>query len=276
MSAYFWWRGRFFEPAERLSILDIVNFGTLDLRLASILWMIMERRASVLVVAGPNMAGKSTLLSALLDFLRPEVSQIHLDGEAEDFSFLERAVPTNTYMVASEINRYGFYLWGKEARRVFELLSHGYALGSTMHARTVEEAVGILHFALGLPLSLIVNLDAVITLRMIGSWRNATEPKRLVQTVGLIGPGKGGLSIEVIVSRSSVGRELDYVSERELYATLAKRFRIKYDQVAPEIRLKERFLADLLTKNVHSHDEIRAAIVEFYRGRPSQGGYLLK
>ena len=274
MSAYYRWIERFFEPAERLSILDIVNFGTLDLRLASILWMMMERRASVLVVAGPNMAGKSTLLSALLDFLRPEVSQIYLDGVAEEFTFLERAVPTNTYMVASEINMYGFYLWGKEARKVFELLSHGYALGSTMHARTVVEAVGILHFALGLPLSLIVNLDAVITLRMIGSWRYDTEPKRLVHTVGLIGPGKDGLSIEVIASRSSVGSELDYVSERKLYATLAKRLKIKYDQVAPEIRLKERFLADLLKNNVHSRDEFREAIVEFYRGRPSRDGYL--
>ena len=143
-----------------------------------------------------------------------------------------------------------------------------------LYVVSVEEAVGILHFALGLPLSLIVNLDAVITLRMTGSWRYDTEPKRLVQTVGLIGPGKDGLSIEVIVSRSSVGSELDYVSERKLYATLAKRLKIKYDQVAPEIRLKERFLADLLKNNVHSRDEFREAIVEFYRGRPSRDGYL--
>lgn len=269
MSAYHWWRGRFFEPAERLSILDLVNFGTLDLRLASILWLIMERRASVLVVAGPNMAGKSTFLNALLDFLRPEVRQIHLDGEAENFRFLERAVPANTYMVASEINWYGFYLWGREVRRAFELVSHGYALGTTMHARTAEEAVGILHYELGLPLSLIVNLNAVITLRILGSWRNATEPKRLVQTVGLIGPGKGGLSIQVIAARSSVGGQLDYASEGELYAALAERFKIKYDQIAPEIRLRERFLTDLLTKNRHSHDDLRKAVVEFYRGRPS-------
>lgn len=269
MSAYYWWRGRFFEPAERLSILDLVIFGTLDLRLASILWLIMELRASVLVVAGPSMAGKSTLLNVLFDFLRPEVKQINLDGEAEDFRFLGHSVPANTYMVATEINRYGFYLWGEEARRAFELLSRGYALGSTMHARTVEEAVGILHFEVGLPLSLIVNLDAVITLRMIGGWRSATEPKRRVETVGLIGPGKGGLSIEVIASRSSVGGELDYAGEGDLCATLAKRFRIKHDQIAPEIRLREQFLAELLTKGRHSHDEVRKAVVEFYRGRPS-------
>ncbi len=266
MKNYYWWRGRFFEPAERLSILDIVNSGTLDLRLASILWLMMEHRASVLVVAGPNMAGKSTLLNTLLDFLPPQVKQIHLDGMYEDFTFLKRAIPNKTYMVASEINWYGFYLWGEEARRAFELIAHGYALGSTMHAQTVEEAVGILHFHLGLPLSLIVNLDAVITLRMIGGWRNATEPKRLVETVGLIGPEKGGLSIEVIASRRSTGRELIHASEGELSTSLAKRFNINNKQIALEIRLRERFLANLLTKNVRSYTKVREAIVDFYRG----------
>ncbi len=269
MNDYYWWRGRLFEPAGRLSILDLVNFGTLNLRLASILWLIMEHRASVLVVAGPNWAGKSTLLNALLDFLRPEIKQIHLDGEAEDFRFLAHAVPSRTYMVASEINWYGFYLWGEEARRAFELLSHGYALGSTMHARTVEEAVGILHYHLGLPLSLIANLDAVITLRMIWDRRGATEPKRLVETVGLIGPGKRGISIEVIASRNPTDKELYYAGEGELSAALAKRYKIKYSQITQEIRLRERFLANLLTKNVHSYGKVREAIVEFYRDRPS-------
>jgi hypothetical protein len=215
------------------------------------------------------MAGKSTLLSALLGFLRPEIKQVHLDGEAEDFRFLERAVPNKTYMVADEINWYGFYLWGKEAKKAFELLSQGYALGSTMHARTVEEAVGILHYDLGLPLSLIANLDAVITLRMIGGWRNATEPKRLVETVGLLGPGKGGISIEVIASRSPTDREFYYAGEGELSATLAKRFKIKYNQIASEIKLREQFLGNLLTKNVRSHERVREAILEFYRGRSS-------
>jgi energy-coupling factor transporter ATP-binding protein EcfA2 len=268
MSAYHWWARRFFEPAERLSILDLVNSGTLNLRLASVLWLMMERRASVLVVAGPNMAGKSTLLNALLDFLPPEVKQVDLDGMYEDFEFVEHSVPNKTYMVAPEINWYGFYLWGKEARRAFELLSQGYAFGSTMHARTVEETVGILHYDLGLPLSLIVNINAIITLRMIGSWMSTTEPKRLVDAVGIISPGKNGLSVEFIASRSSTDRELYCASDGQLSTALARKFEIKYKKIAPEIKLREQFLDNLLTNNVHSHRKVREAIVGFYRGRP--------
>ncbi len=269
MSNYHWWRGRFSEPAERLSILDLVNFGTLDLKLASILWLIMERRASVLVAAGPSNAGKSTLLSALLDFLPPEVTQTHIGNRAEDFRFSEHSLPADTYMVAAEINSYGFYLWGAAARKAFELLSHGYGLGSTMHARTVEEALGILHYELGLPLSLIVHLDAVVTIRLTGSWNYDTEPERRVEAVGLIDSEKDELSIQVISARNSENGKLDFASEGDLEAALYKKFKIKHDQIGPEIQLRERFLADLLAKNRYSSEEVRKAVVEFYRDRPS-------
>src|ERR1035437_3948585 len=93
------WRGpgRFWEPDKRLSVLELVNSGSLDLRLAALLWLIMEYRAPVLVAAGPSTAGKSTTLNVLLDFLPPEVKEVHLPGEGEDFSFVDDAVPANTY-----------------------------------------------------------------------------------------------------------------------------------------------------------------------------------
>lgn len=263
------WRGggRFSEPAKSLSILDLVNFGTLDLRLVSILWLIMERRASVLVTAEPRLAGKSTLLRALLDFLRPEVKQIHLGNRAEDFRFSQHTVPVNTYMVAAEISDNSFYLWGDEARRAFELLSRGYALGGTMHAKTVEEAVDILHTELRLPLSVIAHLDAVITIRMIEGW--STEPTRRVETVGLIGPEKDGLSIQIIASRSPDSGELNFTSEGDLYAALSNRFGISFDYVTTEMTQRERFLSRLLNEDRYSRDDVRKAILGFYQSGSS-------
>ncbi|MEE8414199.1 MAG: hypothetical protein V3R96_06570 [Dehalococcoidales bacterium] len=268
MSSYRWWGGRFSEPAESLSMLELVNFGSLNLRLAGILWLIMEHRASALVAAGPSNAGKSTLLNALMDFLPPEVKQIQLEGQAEDFKFTEHSVPAVTYMVAAELSNFGFYLWGDEARMAFDLLSRGYGLGSTIHARTLKETIGILYNGLELSLSLIANLDVIITISVTGDWRDATEPIRRVETAGLlIGAEKDGLSLAIIASRNQESGELVFGNDAEVYGAISGRFGIKEDQIEAEIQLREQFLGNLLAEGKHSRNEVRDAVVEFYKDR---------
>jgi ABC-type branched-subunit amino acid transport system ATPase component len=123
----------------------------------------MEHRTSVLVSAGPAFAGKTTLLNALLDFLPPDLQKISLQGYFEDFRFLNNSKPEKSYLVAEEISNHGFaeYLLGHKAVKAFNLLSRGYHLGSTMHARTSEETIYVLNKYLGLPLPLLSHLDAV-------------------------------------------------------------------------------------------------------------------
>src|SRR3990172_6701491 len=144
-------------------VLLIVHTGILDLRLASLFWVIMEQRASVLVAAGPSQAGKSTTLNVLLDFMRPEVKRTDLQPD-DDFKFLSGARPTTTYMVAAEFSDFGYYIWGDVALKAFELLTQGYGVGGTLHAETDEEALGILHQYLGLSLPTLAHIDSIVTL----------------------------------------------------------------------------------------------------------------
>ena len=133
-----WWPDWTFGRAyDNFSILDVVKFGTIDFKLAGLLWLLMEHRASVIVAAGPIWAGKTTLFHALLDFLPPEITQVSLRGFDEDFSFLGDDKPENTYLVTEEISNHSYeYLWGYQVVKAFELLSQGYALGGTIHARS--------------------------------------------------------------------------------------------------------------------------------------------
>ncbi|NLE09259.1 MAG: hypothetical protein GX631_08400, partial [Dehalococcoidales bacterium] len=78
----------FFKNSGHLSILDVIASGTIDFKLAGLLWLVMEYRASVIVAAGPSWAGKTTLFHAMLDFLRPEVEHVTLRGYDEDFTWL--------------------------------------------------------------------------------------------------------------------------------------------------------------------------------------------
>lgn len=265
------WRGpgRFWESDNRLSVLELVNSGSLDLKLTAILWLIMEHRAPVLVAAGPSNAGKTTTLNVLLDFLPPAVKEVHLRGEGEDFGFLEKAVPAETYIVAAEFSDYGDYIWGNTAIRAFELLTEGYGLGGTIHARTADEVVYILHEYLELPLSWLAHLGAIVTLRVTPGRTRMDEPVRRIATVSLVMPGAKDLALQVIASRQQGTDALVFASDRTLQAALSSKFAIGNLRVAPEILVRQQYLERLLKEGKVSRDEVRQAVVEFYTSHNS-------
>src|SRR5262245_59751305 len=111
-----WWGWPWRLPRP-LTVTELIAAGSLDAPLAALLWLALEHRVSRLVAAGPNGAGKTVTLSALLDFLPPDVRRIHLSGMAEDFAFVATAEPTRTYLLAAEISDHlPAYLWGRRAQ----------------------------------------------------------------------------------------------------------------------------------------------------------------
>ena len=169
-----WWGWPWRLPRP-MTVPELIAAGSLDAAVAALLWVALEQRASVIVVAGPNGAGKTVMLSALLDFLPPTVHRLHLQGMAEDFAFLADAEPARTYLLANEISDHlPIYLWGRRAQRIFELLPQGFALGATLHAESVDEAIGyLLAPPLSIPPDLLAAVTLVVTLAVVrrgGEW----------------------------------------------------------------------------------------------------------
>jgi hypothetical protein len=273
MARSIWWTDwPFSRVNENLSILDVVNSGVIDFKLAGLLWLLMEHRASVLVAAGPIWAGKTTILHALLDFLPPGIQRIHLHGYAEDFKFSNNYRPENTYLVSEEISNHQYeYLWGYQVVKAFELLAKGYALGSTIHARNVREVAYVLHGILNVPLPLIARLGAVVTLQVTRGRSHYDEPVRRVDTVSIVNITDKGLIAQILAARESTDDEFIYPAEKSLYDALFNKFAIKYDQVFPEITLRERFLSQLRNKGIASREEVKKAISDYYRSRGETG-----
>lgn len=73
------------------SVLGLIADGTLDAELAALLWLLLEARLPVVVAAGPPLAGKTTVLTALLDFLPPGTRRVYLRGAWEDYTWLAEA-----------------------------------------------------------------------------------------------------------------------------------------------------------------------------------------
>jgi hypothetical protein len=256
---------------QGLSILDLVNSGTVDCKLAAMLWLIMEHRASVLVASGPVYAGKTTLLHTLLDFLPAELEKIALRGYYEDFQFVDYSRPEKSYLVAEEISNHGYaeYLWGLKAIRTFRLLSQGYSLGATMHARTSEEVVYLLNGVLNIPLYLVSRLGIIVNLRATAGKDWEDEPIRRVSSVDLLMPHKDGLAIQVLAARQYTENGFEYQPEKTMQQVLAVKGLGGKSGVFAEIDERKRYLRHLLKKGRSSRHEVRRAIADYRRSRPN-------
>lgn len=169
------------SPPEPLAITRLIASGTLDVELAALLWLLVEGRVPLLVAAGPQGAGKSTVLHALLAFQPPTEQHRVLRGFAEDFDWLpqarelgwparrsnggggsangsnglvaadsrtadsrnpDRSDPATTTLLVHEFSPHlPAYTWDIQARVAIRALQLGFTLAGTLHAESLREVM---------------------------------------------------------------------------------------------------------------------------------------
>lgn len=120
-----------------LSVVDLLEAGTLSMSHAAWLLRKIEEGSSWLVGARPGGAGKTTVMSALIAML-PEKTPIKLTNPGSGW---KRCSPGDC-IVSYEISpgSYDAYLWGEDLRALTELGLAGCRIVSNLHADTLDEA----------------------------------------------------------------------------------------------------------------------------------------
>ncbi|MGD0091187.1 MAG: hypothetical protein ABSE73_14820 [Planctomycetota bacterium] len=127
-----------------LSIVDLIEAGTLSRELAAHALAAIGNGASFLVGARPGGAGKTTVMCALLNFVPRDVELAPADGMeaiAAGRAICQNAPQRRCY-ICHEIGSgpYYAYLWGAELRAYFALPQAGHILATNLHADTYAEA----------------------------------------------------------------------------------------------------------------------------------------
>jgi hypothetical protein len=124
-----------------LSIVDLIDAGTLGRDLAAYALAAIGRGASFLVGARPGGAGKTTVMGALLNFVPRDVVLAPADGLAS-IERMGRSPSPRRCAICHEIGdgNYYAYLWDAELRAYFRLAAGGHTLATNLHADTFEEA----------------------------------------------------------------------------------------------------------------------------------------
>jgi hypothetical protein len=120
-----------------LSVVDLLEAGTLSLPQAAWLAARVAEGSSWLVGARPGGAGKTTVMAALLAMV-PEGQRVRLTLARGGW---RGALPGET-LVSYELSpgTYDAYIWGPEVRRFTELGRAGCRIVANLHADTLEEA----------------------------------------------------------------------------------------------------------------------------------------
>ena len=262
-----WW-GWNWEPPIPMSITQLLEAGNMDARTAALCGMTLEAHGSMLIAAEQPHSGKTTTLTALLDFLPNATRRIFIRGWAETFDFLGQTRPDTTLLLANELSSHlPVYLWGPKAVRVFETLRHGYALASTLHADSCDEALAQLVGELGVDRTDLARVQLLMVMRIYattggGYVRRVISLDRLVARDGTV------LAVPLVKhDERTDSHDHDEPAEVDLIHSL----RPDSDpaSLAVEIDRRADHLTDLLRRRCRRIPDVRAALAA-YRGERVQ------
>jgi hypothetical protein len=168
------------ETALRLD--DLVANRTMSPDIARTLREVARVRRPFIVVAVPRLAGKSTVLRAVLAE-RPKSAPV--TTFAEDGTDVDELLTMSGggYLVIPEITKSGAmpgYIWGADVRRIFKA-AKDVSLAATLHAEGPDDAFAQICGGCGVPDEDAAKISFAVSLRSLGRWEEPT--RRVVQSV---------------------------------------------------------------------------------------------
>jgi len=150
--------------------------------IADLLRATARERKSFIVMAVPRLAGKSTVLHAMVSE-RPGKAPLRTVAEDGDIDQL-LTESRGGYIVIPEISRGAHapgYIWGAPVRRIFKSVGDDVSLAVALHAPGPEEAFDIICRGCAVPDADASKISIVVYLRSIGHWEEPT--RRVVDAV---------------------------------------------------------------------------------------------
>lgn len=165
-----------------LSILELIEFGSLDYRMAAYLSIMLEEGMNVFV-AGETASGKTTLLNAITTFIPPAAKVVSIEDTPElqvphSNWIREVAKPLRKGEQGAEVTMFDLLkaalrqrpniiiigeIRGEEGAIAFQAMQTGHAVMATFHASSVEKLIQRLTGApINIPKTYIDNLNVVV------------------------------------------------------------------------------------------------------------------
>ena len=281
-----WW-GYHWAPPRPMSAVELIGTPAIDARLMATLWAVVSRRRSVMLSSEAPQAGKTTALSALVDFLPEDTTGIFVRGWWEEYDWLDEIPAGTGYLLINEMSDHlPIYVWGRAARGALVLAGKGWGLGATMHADSLPEALATFREELGATdadlagLTIYLQYSAYATparmyRRVEEAWHlrlddaGALAPVRLGAIEGARSPSLTGaqrLPSPPMLPGDGGRSARPFVHDPDAYAVLAASLGLRADALEAELDDRSAFLEDLALRGVCDPPSVAAAIRSYAEG----------
>jgi hypothetical protein len=238
----------------------------------------------VMLASEAPMAGKTTTLSALVDFLPAGTVGVFLRGWRGDFDWTDEIDPERGYLLVNEMSDHlPIYVWGRNARGALQLAGRGYGMGATMHADSLPEAIDLLRGDLGAtdadlagltiylqysayrtPAGMYRRVEEAWHLRLDGS--GSLAPIRLAVIEGGRSPSLTGAQREPVppLLGGDGGRSSrPLLHDPEAYAVLAASLGLGADALENELAERSSYLAALVDRGICDPASVASAVANY-------------
>jgi len=269
---------------------DLVQYGTMDARMAAFFWLVIEHGFS-LIMAGGTASGKTTTLNAICQFIPPERKVVSIEdtreinlthenwiagvtrsgfggqiisgrpaGEIGMYKLLEAALRQRPeYLLVGEVR-------GAEALTLFQAMATGHTVYSTMHADSVASAVYRLENPpIGVPRLMLQTLDVMAIQGQVRTGDRMV--RRIMEVTEIVGfdPETRELLTNTVFRFDPQTGEHVYLGKSALLEHVMTKRNLDDEQMEKEWDDRVRILEWLLRHGVRDFRDVARIVTEYYQ-----------
>ena len=261
---------------------DIIKYGTCDLRMMAYYWFLVEHGSSILI-SGGTASGKTSLLNVLSLFIKPQMkiisiedtSEIRLphthwvaevartpiseEGKVDMFELLRESLRQRPdYIIVGEVR-------GKEAYVLFQQMAVGHPGLSTIHAENFTKLVDRMTSPpINLPPNLMQNLDLILFVKRMKQGRKYN--RRVFSTVEVVGYDQN-IKLPImneVISWDAKKDEFNAVGKSALLKKISDATDMGEKEIWTSIEQRAKVIKWLVNKNITDYRKVASVINMFY------------
>lgn len=264
------------------TVIDLINFGTIDIYIAAYLWLLIESKMSIIVI-GSTGSGKTTTLNAITGLVNPdyklfsvedvaEINIIHdnwfslisrtgfgLKGEGEIglYDLIKSGVRHRPdYIIVGEIR-------GSEAYVMFQAMATGHGGLCTMHADSLDSAAKRLQQKpMDIPPAYLPLMNCAIIIRRVKDSVTGQSARKAVSIEEIKNP----TTFKTVFSWNPKTDNFEsYIGDSVLIERISHITGQTIEEVLEEFDVRTRILKWMQENDIRGYKEVGEIVGKYYR-----------